>query len=502
MPQTIDTQQYVLLPVRGIRAQGRTIAPELLNFLFTLSNPQPAGPMVAFSAGPKIKKADAKMRLLDSVGENGAKLVEMSPEAMLALREEQPQLKIVPVVYYKTQEATPFTIQTRAAAANTIKTKIKVVSKAGGGPVAGATVVAFTDFANLSGAQGVTNSAGEVLLALGGLNVTLDRLYIYPEKGFWGALKKNVAAASGSMFKLTPINLGFTDSLRHFYGNAANNDGQGVKVGVLDTGIALNHPDLVVEGGVNTVLHENANDFGDNGHGHGTHVAGIIGARGQAPNGIRGLAPAVTLRSYRVFGQGSGEASNFAISKAIDRAVADGCDLINMSLGGGSPDDATRAAMEDALAQGVLVLVATGNDDRSPVSFPASDSPPAIAVSAMGRKGTFPAGTAQTGTVQKPFGSDTKNFIADFSNIGPEVDLTAPGVGIISTYPGGYAVMDGTSMACPAATGFAARLLAGKPAILQMQRDAARANAMTQAVFAAARLLNFGPDFEGHGMLL
>jgi hypothetical protein len=118
---------------------------------------------------------------------------------------------------------------------------------------------------------------------------------------------------------------------------------------VIDTGIAA-HPDLVIDGGENTVVGEDPQDFGDNGDGHGTHVAGIIAARGTPPSGIRGLAPAVTLRSYWVFGKNAEGASNFSIAKAVDRAVKDGCHLINMSLGGGPRDEATHSAIADARA--------------------------------------------------------------------------------------------------------------------------------------------------------
>jgi subtilisin len=80
------------------------------------------------------------------------------------------------------------------------------------------------------------------------------------------------------------------------------------------------------------------------------------------------------LRSYRVFGKGTEGASNFSIAKALDQAVADGCDLINMSLGGGPHDEATHSAIATARAKGAVVIVAAGNDGRKPVSFPASDS--------------------------------------------------------------------------------------------------------------------------------
>jgi subtilisin len=214
---------------------------------------------------------------------------------------------------------------------------------------------------------------------------------------------------------------------------------------------------------------------------------------------VRGIAPEVALRSYRVFGRGQSGASNYALIKAIDRSVVDGCDLINMSLGGGTPDDATRAAIEDARSQGSLCIVAAGNDRRGPVSYPASD-PLAVAVSAMGRLGLFPAASIEAGDVAPPYGSDPLNFVAEFSNVGPEIDLTGPGVGIISTVPGGYAPLSGTSMACPAVAGAAAQLLSGRADLRALPRDQARCDATAQALFEAAVPLGFGPNFEGHGL--
>jgi subtilisin len=451
-------------------------------------------------------RRNVNMRVLGSIHEDGAKLIEMSPQSVSDLRAEMPGMRIVPVVYYSpalTPRPTPASGPQAAAKAAGTKITVKVVSQKDGSPVAGAMVVAFTDFAERIGAQGKTNAKGEAGLALGAAKKKLERLYIFPKINFWGALKKNLTISSGQVFQLTPVDLGFTDALRFFYGSSPNQAGLGLTVGVIDTGIAA-HPDLVIDGGLNTVHGEKPEDFGDNGEGHGTHVAGIIAARGLPPTGIRGLAPGVKLRSYRVFGKGQSGASNFAIAMAIDRAVADGCDLINMSLGGGAPDAVTQEAISDARASGAVVIVAAGNDDRSPVSFPASDSM-ALAVSAMGRKGTFPRGSTETGDVAAPFGKpDKMNFIASFSNVGPDLDLTAPGVGILSTFPGGYAPLDGTSMACPAVTGAAARLLSGPghAATLAMSRDQARSDQMVQIILQAAQSLGFGPTFEGQGEIL
>src|SRR5439155_14750829 len=159
-------------------------------------------------------------------------------------------------------------IESRAkAAATAVKTVITLQSKADDTPVAGAMVVAFTDFANRVGAQGTTNKQGVVRLSLGRA-AKIERIYAYPAQGFWGILRKNVSTKT-PLLKLDPIDLGYTDCLRSFYGNGPDGGGNGVTVWVVDTGIGP-HADLVVDGGMNTVVGEDPNVFYDNGDGHGT----------------------------------------------------------------------------------------------------------------------------------------------------------------------------------------------------------------------------------------
>lgn len=491
-------QQFIVLPTRGLRATVPTSSAALGPFLVGLNEARTVAAARNFvaSAGLKMKP---DFKIIDSIHEDGAKLVEMTADTAKDLQASQPGLRIVPVVYYRTAV---FRLEVQAkvkAAATAVKTVVKVTSAGDGKPVKGATVVAFTDFENRLGAQGTTSAQGTVKLTLGAAT-KIERLYVYPKSAFWGALRKNVAIQGEVNVTLTPVTLDYTDALRHYYGNSPDGAGSGVTVGVVDTG-AGPHQDLAVAGGFNAVTGEEPGDFGDNGDGHGTHVAGIIAARGTPPTGLRGLAPGATLRSYRVFGKGADGASNFAIAKAIDRAVADGCDIINLSLGGGPSDPATQSAIHDARQHGSLVVAATGNDDRSPVSFPAAD-PLCVAVTALGRKGTFPTGSADEGAVAGPFGTDSDEFIADFSNVGPEADLTGTGVGILSTVPGGYAPLSGTSMASPAVAGVAARLLAQLPDILAMSRDQDRSDAIAKALLQAAKDRGFSAELQGNGLPL
>ncbi len=494
MAKASETDQYVLLPDQGLRAKAGAAGAQARELFLGAEAATP-------SRGLRLDGRRVLLKVIDSIGPDGAKLVELSPESALAIREQRPGVRLVPVVYYtpaiapmEQVEGPPASTGARAAATDTIT--VKIVSKKDKSPVVGAIVVAFVDFTGRTGAQGVTDASGQVSLALGTASIKLQRLYVYPIDGYWSLIKKNLTVTTGTTVALAPLDLSYVDGVRWAYPNAADAAGKGVTVGVIDTGVA-NHPDLVIAGGANTVPGEDPTDFGDNGQHHGTHVAGIVAARGKPPTGIRGVAPGVTLRAYRVFGQNSGSASSFAIAKAIDQAVTDKCDLLNMSLGGGQPDPVLKAAVDDARAGGSLCIIAAGNNSRAAVSFPANEDM-ALAVSAMGRKGTFPTSATEAGAVAAPYGTDKKNFIADFSNIGPQVDLVGPGVGIISTVPGGWEEISGTSMACPAVTGAAARTLS--TTILKMKRNAARSDAMVTAILASAKTLGFGPTFEGHGM--
>lgn len=483
--------RYVLLPARGLQTHAE---PEGMKFLTSL---QPR-------IGGKVRPHGVRMpemKVLDSIHENGAKLIEAAPSDIPALRSANPGIRIVPEVLYFPEVLTHPVIRQKfktAVASATTGIELSVVSKDGGAPVRGATVVAFTNFAAGEGAQGVTNAAGKVRLRLGLAKKKLQRLYVLPQSGFWPFLSTNLTVRTGGSVRLDPITFPFVDCLRHIYGLGDLAAGQGVRVGIVDSGVGP-HPDLEVDGGSNTVFGENPGDFGANGpEGHGTHVAGIVAARGDAPGGTRGIAAGVTLRSYRVFGKGAESATNFAIAKAIDRAVADGCDLLNLSLGGGPQDPLTSEAISEARSAGTVVLAATGNDGRKPVSFPAAFER-CLAVSAMGRNGTFPSGSAVREDIARPFGADPQNFLAAFSNVGEDTDLTGPGSGVVSTVPGGYAVMSGTSMACPAATGALARLLCANPALLALARNEARSGAILDLLFRNVASFGFGSLFEGRG---
>ena len=227
------------------------------------------------------------------------------------------------------------------------------------------------------------------------------------------------------------------------------NTGKGVKVAILDTGIDPTHPDLGLAGGVNfsgTTRDGSTNpiDWAD-GHGHGTHVAGIVAARNNTI-GVVGVAPDASLYAVKVLSNsGSGYTSD--VIQGLDWCAANGIQVASMSLGGGGTTS-LQAACDRAFAKGVVLVAAAGNSS-GPVAYPAAYSS-VIAVSA----------------------TDSRDLRASFSNYGPQIALAAPGVSIYSTYKGGtYTYMSGTSMACPHVSGAAALVWASGATSAQTVRD-------------------------------
>ena len=434
---------------------------------------------------------EVEPRVVGRIARTTARVVLASPAWLARVREERPELEVAPVVFYRlARNARPVPrtdVAVQAAAAPATRVRVRVRDARSGAAVAGADVRAFTDFEQLIGAKAITDAHGVAALDLGAAPVFVERLYVYPPLvGYWGTQSQNRQLHDGDQFSIEPIDLSVADGFRAFIPNGLPGDGTGVKVAVVDTGVGP-HVDRPADGDP------------DNGDGHGTHVAGIIGGRGTLPGSLPGVAPAVEIVSLRVFAP-NGSAPNFTVAEAIEQAVAQRCDLINLSLVFlGGEDPVVSGAVEDAFRRGCVCVAAAGNEGRRPVGFPASH-PKVVAVSALGKLRTYPAESIDELDEREPFGSDAADFIAAFSNVGPEIDLTAPGVGTISTVPGGYGWMSGTSMACPAVTGVAARRLAREPAILAMDRDETRASRIARLVVDAARALGFPTDLEGRGL--
>jgi subtilisin family serine protease len=246
--------------------------------------------------------------------------------------------------------------------------------------------------------------------------------------------------------------------------------GQAVKVAIIDTGVDRNHPDLSanIKGGINTI--NSAKTYQDD-NGHGTHVAGIIGAVNNSI-GVVGTAPQVDIYSVKALGRsGSGYLSD--IIEGLQWAVTNKMQVISMSLGTNSDNQSFHDAIRAVYNAGIIQVAAAGNDgptDNS-VDFPAK-YPETIAVSAIDNLGQIPS----------------------WSSRGAEVDLAAPGVDINSTWNNDlYKVISGTSMATPHVTGTVALTIAAKG---QMAPDA-----MKKYLKSKAKNLGLPTNLQGAALV-
>jgi len=442
-------------------------------------------------------------RLIDQVAPDAAMLIQLSAEQRLLAQTSRPDLRIEPAALASPLWARNHVLSrpSQATSGSGTKTQVQVVDASSGEALANVDVYGYTNVQQQEGVTARTNRHGIATLPLAAGNDRFEAITAQPDHSFWPTLCRNAVAGDAQLIACTRIAHTRKSIVKQFGLEGLDHDGEGVRVGVIDTGIDSEHPDLRVEKSKCTISSEDPND-GMDAMGHGTHVAGLIAGRAEAGKGVRGVAPGCTLYGYRVFGRGADYAVSLHIAKAIRLAVEDGCDLINLSLGAEQDMPEVWREIQRARSLGVVCLAATGNDYRAPVSYPARYSP-VLAVSAFGRKGVYPQRAAQALSQAKPLGApDRRNFMASFSNVGPEVKLTGPGVGVVSCFTNGrYAVMDGTSMACPLVTGALARRLAKDLTILAMPRDEARWTAISSLALGSAQQLGFGLTFEGSGHL-
>jgi len=233
-----------------------------------------------------------------------------------------------------------------------------------------------------------------------------------------------------------------------------------VDVAVIDTGIDWQHPDLNVVGGINcaagNIFRVSCTGNGDDDHYHGTHVAGTIAALDNGI-GVVGVAPGARLWAVKVLNsRGSGYTSWIVAGIDWVAAQAGTIEVANMSLGGSGYSQAEYDAIQGAVSQGVAFAVSAGNSDDDANNYSPAAFDNVLTVSALADFDGIPGGQGSP-TCR----TDQDDTLADFSNWGPEVDIAAPGVCILSTYPleqGEYGTISGTSMASPHAAGALALL--------------------------------------------
>lgn len=293
--------------------------------------------------------------------------------------------------------------------------------------------------------------------------------------------------------------------------------GQGLRIGVIDTGVGP-HPYLThvrsagafIEGGYNGAPGAEA-DVAQ----HGTHITGIIGARPPASSrdfeGIATGADVIVARVYSGIGatpeNEAGLAGSGDIANAVDElSETYEADIINLSMGGLLPSEIEADALLAAFERGSIVICSAGNGHGAPVMFPAA-YPQVVSVSATGLVGCVPPGTLDS--LSLPLQADryalSSLYLASFSSFGPEIKCTGPGVGIISTVPGGsdapYVEMSGTSMASPAVAAALATILSADTTYQQTPRGPRRTLRAWAALSQKFLNLGLNPEYQGYGLV-
>jgi subtilisin family serine protease len=324
-----------------------------------------------------------------------------------------------------------------------------------------------------AGTQNVAAVAADLAGAHGG---QVGFVYTHAIKGFSASLSPHGAAALAGNPQVKYVEADQRRSIdaqtvptgiqRIFADDNANIDIDGsddfrvdVDVAVIDTGVDFEHPDLNVVGGVNcsggSPFKMSCTSGGDDDHYHGTHVAGTIAAIDDGA-GVVGVAPGARLWAVKVLNSnGSGYVS--WIVAGIDWVAAHGgIEVANMSLGGSGFSQAEYDAIQGAVNAGVAFAVAAGNSDADAANYSPAGFDNVLTVSALADFDGEPGGLGSP-TCR----DDQDDTLADFSNWGSVVDIAAPGVCILSTFPiedGSYGTISGTSMASPHAAGALALL--------------------------------------------
>ena len=213
-------------------------------------------------------------------------------------------------------------------------------------------------------------------------------------------------------------------------------------IAIVDTGVDLNHPDLngKIVPGWDFV---NDDDSAQDDHGHGTHVAGIAAAETNNGQGGAGVSWGARIMPIKVL-DGNGDGYYSDVARGVRYACNHGAQIINLSLGGDTPSNTLKDALEQAYQDGCLIMAAAGNSGRDEIDYPAR----------------YPEAMAVTAT-------DQFDETATFSDYGPEAEVAAPGVDIYSTLwtPSShtYGWKQGTSMSTPQVAGLAALIWSACP---------------------------------------
>ncbi len=349
-------------------------------------------------------------------------------------------------------------------------------------PLAGATVV--IDVGGLPAglpAQALTDESGTARLNFFGSSMeSIRSLFIRAAADHWDRLLSAPRLTTGTntlrLRSLGEFYPNFPQQRLHGWGQrlmridptTGRFSGSGVRIGIIDSGCDTTHPLLRhITQGKDFTATATDTSWTQDPLAHGTHCAGIINAA-STEQGIVGCAPEAELHVFKVIPEG--RVSD--LLAALDQCIVRELDVVHIGVTCEGFSELLSQKLYEAYRKGIACVAAAGNTGSVP-AFPAT-LPGLMAVGAVGRLKEFPADSSHAlAVIPHLIGAD-EVFAASFSATGPQVAVSAPGVAVVSTVPGGgYAAADGTSVAAAHLTGFAALVLAHHPLF---QREIYRAH--------------------------
>lgn len=360
-------------------------------------------------------------------------------------------------------------------------------------------------------AQAVTDESGRATVTLiGETPESIRSLLVKPPFDYWSLYLERPALSTDRdnvvrLKKLSDTFPDFPDRQVRGWGQLAMHldrlpptfRGAGAKVAIIDSGAAVEHTDLrdrISRG--RSLVDEDEQAWTVDTVRHGSHCAGII-TGADNDRGIVGFAVEAEVHAIKIFPGGRFSDLLEALDYCIDHEI----DVVNLSLGSRHSSELLAAKIAEAREMGVACIVAAGNDG-GPVNFP-GNLPYVLTVAAIGKVGTFPDDSGHAAEIHGPQTGDGY-FSAAFTSYGPEVDVCAPGVAVLSSVPpDNYAVWDGTSMAAPHVAGLAALLIAhhGDFRGEFRERNARRVDRLFQIIKSSCVPLDLGdPHRTGAGL--
>jgi subtilisin len=352
-------------------------------------------------------------------------------------------------------------------------------------------------------AQGVTGTDGKVALTLYRERPErVAELRVEPRHSYWGVCRSQPklqpdAVNIIALRQLTNVDEpAWSERAMRFDRLSPEQRGAGIKIALIDTGVATSHRQLRhIERGF-AIAGGDARSWSQDPAGHGTPCAGIIAARRPSNTGVRGFAAAAELHICKL----SGEGCCSDLVEALDYCVGTGIDVACLGFGCQRGSVIVEHCIGVAKQHGVALIAAAGNSG-GPVEFPAC-SRHTLAVGGVGQAGSFPVDSQPGDQPLMTIDDGRGLFIPAFSCKGPELDLCAPAVAVVSCQaPDHYGARDGTSLAAAHVAALAALILAHHADFQRdfANRDDRRVKRLFQILKATAQPLA-DPTFSGAGL--